>query len=474
MDLGGDVKGAGKGAKKPGRPARSSRGGTTKGAGKRAKKPRGQAQGSRSGKARGAAKRAARGTAKRGVRSSAKAAARGTTHGSAKAAAKRPQKAANRKAKAPVRKPARPRPERRQPRERGELEALILAGGRGERFWPLSRRGLPKQFLPLTGEKSLLAETWVRLRLRLAPEEIRVVAMEDLRARVLEELPGLPEQNFIGEPVGRNTAPAIAIAAALSWREKVNRLQLVVPADHWIGDAHAFWSTIDAACAVARAPDEPLVTLGIPITRPETGYGYIERGPGRIEAPGAYQVLDFREKPDRETATVYERSGRYFWNSGIFVWRLSAVLAEMALHMPNLHQWLREIVTVRGNPLRLVPQVFRLVEAQSIDYGLLEQSSRVVVVQAGFPWSDLGNWTSWGERRVRDAAGNATHGRVVALDATDCTMYAGEGMVAALGVHDLVVVQAGGITLIIPRERSQEVRRLLDELRMKKEWVEFL
>ena len=353
------------------------------------------------------------------------------------------------------------------------FEAVILAGGRGERFWPLSRRGVPKQFLPLADSKSLLAETWARLRLRLEPGEIRVIAAEDLRARTLRELPELDERRFIGEAVGRNTAPAVALAAGIAWRDKVDRVQLVVPADHWIGDVEAFWATVDRACAVARADDGPLVTLGIPITRPETGYGYIERGPARMEAPGAFQVLGFREKPDRETAAAYQQSGRHLWNSGIFVWRLSALLRELAHHMPELSGRLDEVLAAR-DPRRRISAFLRSVEAQSIDYGLLERSSRVVVVEAGFAWSDLGNWRSWGERRAGDNAGNVVRGRAIALDAGDCTLYAGDGLIAVLGVRDLIVVQAGGITLIMPRERSQEVRRLLEALRARGEWDEFL
>jgi len=343
------------------------------------------------------------------------------------------------------------------------LEGVVLAGGRGERFWPLSRRARPKQFLPLFGGRSLIAHTWERLRRELAAEGIRVIAGSDLRERVCAELPEMVAERFVPEPVGRNTAPAVAVAAALGLREG-DPLQLVVPADHWIPDAEAFWRSARAAAATAAATDGPLVTLGIPIRRPETGFGYIERGEERPEAAGVYRALCFHEKPERERAETYQRAGRFYWNSGIFVWRASALLAELEAHMPELH---RLVMTLPGaaRPQDLLAGIFERAAGESIDRGLLEKSRRVAVVEAGFAWSDLGSWSSWAELAEADALGTVALGETLQLDCENTLVLSDEGLVAALGVKDLVVVRTGDVTLVVDRERCQDVRRLLAELR---------
>jgi len=353
------------------------------------------------------------------------------------------------------------------------LEALILAGGRGERFWPVSRRERPKQLLRLLGEETLLRSTWTRLRHGLSPREIRVIASAELCAKVCRDLPELRAEHFIGEPVGRNTAPAIAVAAALGARGDSDPVQLVVPADHWISSTEGFWESIRAAEAVASAADAPLVTLGIPISRPETGYGYIARGAARTDAQRTYAVLRFHEKPDRETAAAYQKNGGFYWNSGMFVWRARALLEELARHMPALHRLVVPLCDAR-DPLPLLPEVFAQAEAQSIDFGLLERSTRVAVVEARFAWDDLGNWSSWGARQVSDHAGNAQHGDVIALDSEDCLLYADQGLIATLGVRNVVVVRSGDATLVVDRERCQEVRRILQALRERKDLEGYL
>lgn len=343
------------------------------------------------------------------------------------------------------------------------LEAVILAGGRGERFWPLSRHARPKQLLRLLGERSLLRTTWERLRLELPASRIRVVAGSDLEPAIVEELPELESAQFVGEPVGRNTAPAIAVAAALARREG-DPLQVVVPSDHWIPDAASFWRGVKSAVAVASAEDAPLVTFGVPIRRAETGYGYIERGAPRAEAPGAYRVARFHEKPDRAQAEDYRRAGRFYWNSGIFVWRSSALLEEVGRHLPKLHREVATLVSAE-DPRGLLPGLFERAPSESIDWGVLEKSSRVAVVEAGFAWSDVGSWSSWGELLEVDARGNATQGETLMLDSEQTLVLSDEGLVATLGVKDLVVVRTGDATLVIDRQRCQDVRRLLAALR---------
>jgi mannose-1-phosphate guanylyltransferase/mannose-6-phosphate isomerase len=344
------------------------------------------------------------------------------------------------------------------------LEAVILAGGRGERFWPLSRRARPKQLLRLFGETSLLRAAWDRMRHRLPPEAIRVVAGADLERAVREDLPELSENGFVREPVGRNTGPACAVAAALALREGHDPLQLVVPADHWIPETARFWECVDEAIAVASAPDAPLVTFGVPITRAETGYGYLERGAPRPESPRAHQVARFHEKPDPAAALGYAGNATFYWNSGIFLWRASALLEEVERHLPELAAALARL---RGpaSPHTHLGEVFVAAPAISIDHGVLERSTRVALVEACFAWNDLGNWSSWADQTGGDADGNACRGASVSVDAHGCVLYADSGLVAVLGVRDLIVVRAGDVTLVADRNRAQEVRRLLDALR---------
>ncbi|MBD3237400.1 MAG: NTP transferase domain-containing protein [Candidatus Eisenbacteria bacterium] len=344
------------------------------------------------------------------------------------------------------------------------LEGVILAGGRGTRFWPLSRRDRPKQLLRLFGGRSLLAATWERLRARLAPEDLWITTAADLADGVRAELPAALPEHLIPEPVGRNTAPAAAVVAALGLRGGRDPLQLVTPADHWIPSTDDFWSGVERARVVAEAADSPLVTFGVPITRPETGYGYIERGGARAEGRWAYRVAQFHEKPNQATAEAYLASGRCYWNAGIFLWRASAFAAEVERCLPDLWSLVAPLITA-PQPLERLPEIFARAPAQSIDYGVLEASKRVAVVATDFAWSDLGNWSGWGELAGNDAQGNARAGETVTLETRDCVLHAEEGLIATLGISDLIVVRSGAVTLVADRKRAQDVRDLLERLR---------
>ncbi len=344
------------------------------------------------------------------------------------------------------------------------LEGVILAGGKGERFWPLSRPDRPKQLLELFGGESLLRTTWRRLRARLAPDAIWVLTSEHLVPAVRAELPELPEDRLVAEAVGRDTAPAMAVAAALGVRGGRDPVQLVAPSDHWIPDTEAFWRSVERAVEVARCPDHPLVTFGVQITRPETGYGYIERAGPRVQGPGIWQAQQFHEKPDEPTARRYQESGRCFWNSGIFVWRAASLLEEVERWMPALHDLVKDLIAVE-HPEERLPDLFQRAPAKSIDFGILERSDRVAVVEADFAWSDVGTWRSWGELAADPSDANTTRGDVLLLDSSGNVVYAEEGLVAALGVKDLVIVRSGDITLVMPKTQSQHVRRILKALK---------
>lgn len=344
-----------------------------------------------------------------------------------------------------------------------ELQGLILAGGRGERFWPLSRPERPKQLLRLIGEQSMLQATWARLRLRLDPAAIWVVTAAALADAIRADLPELREELLVREVVGRNTAPALAVAAALALRAGGDPIQLVLPSDHWIPDPEAFWRSVERALKIATAADRPLVTFGIPITHAATGYGYIERGSARADADEAWDVAQFHEKPNEATALTYKDSGNCFWNSGIFLWRARAFLEEVARTMPALRELVRPLES-DADPSRCLDDIFHRAPAESVDFGVLEHSPRVAVIAAGFDWSDVGTWQSWGELAPTDGAHNAVRGDVCALETEDAVLYAEQGQIVTLGVRDLVVVRTGDVTLVMPRDRAQEVKAILKAL----------
>ncbi len=378
------------------------------------------------------------------------------------------------------------------------LQGVILAGGRGTRFWPLSRRDRPKQLLCLFGDRSMLRMTWDRLRHRLPPESIRVVTGSDLVAPIAADLPELPPENLIAEVVGRNTAPALAVAAALGVRDGRNPVQLVAPSDHLVADPARFWATVDDGLQVIESQPSALVTFGIEITRPDTGYGYIERGAPTHgteppfggtggsddagnglargtespsgdtggSAPRAYRAARFHEKPDLDTARRYQAAGGFYWNSGIFLWRAQALLDEFARHLPALYELVVPLSTVE-QPGRLLDEVFRAAESESIDFGVLEKSDRVQVLPARFPWNDVGTWERWAD--LADDGPNATSGKVLALDSKGCALYADEGLIVTLGIENMVVVRTGDVTLVLPKERSNEVRSIIEALQTPRE-----
>lgn len=345
-----------------------------------------------------------------------------------------------------------------------ERSALILAGGRGERFWPWSRSDLPKQLLPLADGKSLLETTLERLDPLVPPERIWVLTGHDL----VEPVRGVvgARARVVAEPVGRNTAPAVGLGAVLALTAGVRGAMAVLPADHLIPDGEAFRAT--ASRALDLAEREPLlVTLGIPPQRPETGYGYIERGPALDSVPGAYRVRSFHEKPDAATAARFLSLGDFYWNSGMFFWRPEVLLEAMDRHRPALSSRLRRLQGLGGEKEaeRALAEIFPELESISIDYAVMEHAENVAVLEAPFDWDDLGSWSAWARRQARDAAGNVTVGKALALDAADCVILGDGAPIVVLGARGLVVVQRPGGTLVCPLERSEDVRRAVAELK---------
>jgi mannose-1-phosphate guanylyltransferase len=338
------------------------------------------------------------------------------------------------------------------------MQALILAGGSGTRFWPLSRRLRPKQLLALEGDESLLRITMTRLAPLVPPRSIWICTTRDLAAAVRRELPEVPAEQVLVEPEGRNTAPAIGWSVR-SMPEGLRRGAVaVLPADHRIGEPERF---LDALGRAARAVEEHdrVMTLGVTPRWAETGYGYLELDPGE-EAGGVRRVRRFVEKPSAEDAERYLQSGRHLWNAGIFVFRGSTLLDLLARHEPEIGRGLEEIA---ADPRRL-DAVYPLLPARSIDYAVMEKLDSLRTLPLDCGWSDLGSWEALAELLPPDAAGNTGRGDRLAVDAAGNLLFADAGTIAVLGVQDLVVVRTGDTVLVIPKSRSQDVRRLVKEL----------
>jgi len=342
--------------------------------------------------------------------------------------------------------------------------ALILAGGRGERFWPWSRPDLPKQLLPLAEGKVLLEATLERVAGLVPAERIWVLTGHDLKEPVERVVGG--RARVVAEPVGRNTAPAVGLGAMLALAHGMTGAMAVLPADHLIPDRQGFLETARRALDLARR--EPLlVTLGISPQRPETGYGYIERGPALSTAPGAFGVRSFREKPDAATAGRFLACGDFYWNSGMFFWRPEVLLEAVRRCSPALAAGLARLEgrLDDGAVDAALAEVFPGLESISVDYAVMEHAENVAVLEAPFDWDDLGSWGAWARRQPRDAAGNVAVGHALAVDAEDCVILGEDRPVVVLGAKGLVVVQRPGGTLVCPLERAEDVRRVVAELK---------
>lgn len=336
--------------------------------------------------------------------------------------------------------------------------AVILAGGVGSRFWPLSTPKRPKQLLPLITDAPLLADTVARLAALVPAERTLIVTNASLAAAVRALLPQLPPDNVMAEPRAAGTAPALAWAAStIARRGGATDVMICVHADWAIGDDAEFRATLARAAAVAER-EQSLVTVGIVPTRPDPGFGYIEPGE-RVAGgdEGARRVARFAEKPSREIAARMVADG-YLWNSGIFVWRASDFLAEVRAHAPEVAPSLA--LAERGD----VPGFFAAVTSISVDEGVLERSGRVLVIPGDFGWDDVGTWAALHRVRRRDEAGNATFGDVHCVHAANNVVHAEAGSVVLYGVDDLVVVSRDGLTLVTTKDRAAELKLLLDVL----------
>lgn len=347
--------------------------------------------------------------------------------------------------------------------ERRKRFAVVMAGGRGERLWPLSTAEHPKQFLHLGGRESMLQATVARVR-PLIPENHVYVAVPREFTHLLREQLRIPSDRMIVEPMGRNTAPCIGLAAIMLEAEDPEGIMIVLPADHVIQDQQTFIHLLETAIAIAET-EERLVTLGVIPDRPATGYGYIQRGK-RLPASGdaeAYEVRRFTEKPDEATAIRFLQEGSHYWNSGMFVWRVDVILAAIERHMPDLYTGLREIREHLRRPDfdEAAERVFRELTAVSIDYGVMERSDSVCVIPADIGWSDVGDWVALGEVMARDDSGNVVFAEHVGIDTQNSMIYSTSSKpIATIGLDGVVIVETDDGLLVIDKSRAQRVREI--------------
>lgn len=348
-----------------------------------------------------------------------------------------------------------------------DVFAVIMAGGSGTRFWPLSRSARPKQFLPLTSDKPLIAETMNRIAGLATPRRSFVVCGAKHERAVKQALPKLPAKNVLVEPEARNTAPAIALATAHVAHAEPQGVIVVLPSDQHVADLDGFQASLDEAIRVAR--EGFIVTLGITPTRPETGYGYIRVGEQLTGL--ARRVGAFVEKPDRATAEGYLVAGEYLWNAGIFVFRADVMLEAFRQHMPELSQGLDVIRASLGSKkaAATLKKVFPKLPATSIDYGIAEKASNIAVVPSRCGWSDVGSFNALPEVRKTDDRGNVATGKFpLVIESSGCVVLGGDRPVAVVGMTDVVVVDAGDAVLVLPKDKSQDVRKVVEALKAQK------
>jgi mannose-1-phosphate guanylyltransferase len=348
------------------------------------------------------------------------------------------------------------------------LYALIMAGGTGTRLWPLSRERRPKQVLPLIGDRAMFQVAVERLAPLFTPDRILVVAGRDQTNLLHAQESGIPESNFIVEPMGRGTAPAIALSALYLRRRDPQAVMAVLTADHHISDEAGFRRVLATAAKVAERGH--LVTLGVTPDYPATGYGYIERGEMVENVDGllAYSVLAFREKPSQSVAERFLADGRHSWNSGMFIWRVDRFMVELMRTMPDLYTQLEEIDRALDSPdeRQTLNSVWPRVAAQTVDYGVMEKAHDVAVLPIDIGWSDVGSWASLMDILPGDENENtAVHAEHLQVDSRNVLIYGSGRMVATIGLENVIVVDTEDVVLVCAKERAEDVKKLVDELK---------
>lgn len=356
---------------------------------------------------------------------------------------------------------------------------VIMAGGVGTRFWPRSREKTPKQLLEIVNRGTMIQNTVRRVSELIEPQNILVVTNKVQKAAVAKQLPSVPPENIIVEPLGRNTAPCIGLAALFIRRMDPNAVMVVLPADHIVQDEKEFRNILNLAINVADESGK-LITVGIHPTRPETGYGYIQvidddGGTNPYFSRGVFRVKTFAEKPNVTTAEQFIQSGDFLWNSGMFIWRVDTIMREIQKNLPEMYEELLKVEEAIDDEKydHVVETAYRMIRNISIDYGVMEKAHEVYVIKGNFGWSDVGSWDEVYRISGKDEDGNSITGKGYFQRTKNTLVYSGDKFVATIGVEDLIIIATDNAVLVCKQGESQEVKEVVDYLR-RKQMSEFL
>ncbi|MDR3611462.1 MAG: mannose-1-phosphate guanylyltransferase [Ignavibacteriaceae bacterium] len=349
-----------------------------------------------------------------------------------------------------------------------KLHAVIMAGGIGSRFWPRSKEKSPKQLLRIFGDNTMIQDTVNRLQGLVDNENIYIITNKAQKAEIVYQLTDIPKENIIEEPFGRNTAACIGLASIIIEKKDKNGVTVILPADHIIKDKETFHSTLKNAAEFAYK-SKGLVTIGVPPSRPETGYGYIQIDDDSA-SENIYKVLTFAEKPNYATAVRFVESGDFMWNSGMFIWRTDAILQEIKDYLPDLSDGLETIRKDIDTPdfEKTLFNVYGLLKSISIDYGIMEKSKKVFLIKGKFPWSDVGSWEEVYQLTEKNNDGNALNGNIYAEKTADSYIYSPDKFTAVIGVENLVIINTDDALLICRRDNCQDVKKIVEHLKINK------
>lgn len=349
-----------------------------------------------------------------------------------------------------------------------DLFVVIMAGGVGSRFWPRSKQEAPKQLIKIFGENTMIQDTVKRLDGLVKMENVLVITNQIQQPKVIEQLVDVPKENIIAEPFGKNTAACIGLASILIHKKSPNAITIILPADHLIKDKDEFQETIKNAASFADSSDS-LVTIGIKPTRPETGYGYIQFIDNE-DVKGIYKVQTFAEKPNLSTAKRFVESGDFLWNSGMFIWKTSTILNEISTYLPELHEGLLEIEKSIGTDKfdEVLTNVYGQLANVSIDYGIMEKSSKVFLTKGEFSWSDVGSWEEVYQLSSKNNDGNSESGDIYTENTLDSYIFSPKKFTAVVGLENIIVIDTKDALLICNRENAQDVKHIVDYLKMNK------
>ncbi len=349
-----------------------------------------------------------------------------------------------------------------------DMRAVIIAGGAGTRFWPLSRKKRPKQFLPIVSDKTMIEETVHRLLPLIPSSNIFTIASSELTQGIKDLLPELPEDNLMVEPQGKNTAPSLMLATARIYLQNPKAVVACLPADHLIKDTPAFLRKLEAGVSAA-AGAEHLITFGIPPAYPATGYGYIQfsrENPVKIQAESFYPVQEFKEKPEYEQARNFVEKGNYFWNSGMFIWQADVFAQKLGQYAPSMFlYWEKMLDALKNDDENKIVSIFEDIPSISIDYALMEKAEGVLMTKGDFGWSDVGAWSSLADTWSQDQEGNAIRGETIILDSQNCLVYNPGKLTALVGLKDLIVVDTGDALLIAHKSQDQKVKDIVEKIK---------